>query len=56
MLSKVLDAAVLITSSESKCVDIEGDGDTGGADGDVHVLASVVTADNWRRCEAGHSD
>ena len=37
-------------------VDVEGDGDAGGTGGDVHVLASVVSADDRRRFHAGHSD
>ena len=36
-------------------VDVQCDGDAGGAGGDVHVLARVVAADDgWRR-HPGHS-
>ena len=37
-------------------VDINGDGHTGGAGGDKHVLPGVVAADYWGRREARHTD
>ena len=37
-------------------VNVEGDGDTGGAGGDEHVLAGVVAADDGRRREPGDCD
>ena len=37
-------------------VDINGDGHTGGAGGDEHVLPGVVAADYWGRREARHTD
>ena len=37
-----------VPGGRSPGVDVEGDGDTGGTGGDVHVLAGVVSTDDRR--------
>ena len=44
-----------VPGGRSPGVDVEGDGDTGGTGGDVHVLPRVVAADDGGRCVPRYS-